>query len=856
MKRILFLCIVIFALLSPATLVRADEVSEETTDLTATFFVSTSQEDRSLQVPFNRSWFKSDARVYNHDLAKLSLGLATAAFRPDAQSSQEDRPADYNLHSFLNQAGFTDLRSDDYDKSPSMFTVSTTIGHQTISDGDDSFELIVVGICGQGYMKEWESNLSIGTGKNPEGFSSAAHLVYDRVFGYISENHLNGKMKIWLSGFSRAAAVSNITASLLSDSDTFSQETVFAYMFATPMTVRDKEPEVYENIFNICGKMDPVPNIPFADWGYSRYGITLFKPTMETDSDFWEKRKKADEVYKDITGISYWANPEMNSQLRVLIDCMLSICPDVETYHDNLEETIISLWDKHDVISVASRLLKMGDNPILINEDNRQEANILMNQMTHMLVDYAQSTNSFRRFNQKASVGSNFLQTHTPELYISWVFSVDDPAELYSDSLGYTQLYVDGDTEVTISRDNEVLEILESGEPDLSQYHYLSFRDFKTSVLIPRDRDYNISIRSMKDQTVEVLEASFQVGRHSPEETTMYTGNMKAGEVMNIGYLSSGIVIPPEGSSMAYAQYQTEKTLTSKELLRVYSYSDNMYWRDLVLLILIAAILLITTVLFVITLVSMWIRHRHKRRRGYIPKDLRFRPLPIICFFLIQLVFLAREFYTALYELDPRDVISFKVVIGALILVIAFYGYRRKKDLFHRLIILAVFLLTCADIMMTFSITAGALLYIASYILLCVNFAREDKPGVFRILVWILLSAAGIFFLMRIDGDFGYLRYLAILYIVAGAALVVTAFTHSARTSRGSILLVLAGILIVLNTARGNNFVFHFVSAGLHYFAVCVLASTGSGFSLPKIMPEYNSDPAEVYEETERTTDA
>ena len=354
-----------------------------------------------------------------------------------------------------------------------MFTVSTTIGHQTIRDGDDSFELIAVGICGQGYMNEWESNLSIGTGKNPEGFSSAAHLVYDRVFGYISENHLNGKMKIWLSGFSRAAAVSNITASLLSDSDTFSQETVFAYMFATPMTVRDKEPEVYENIFNICGKMDPVPNIPFADWGYSRYGITFFTPTMETDSDFWEKRKNADEVYKDITGISYWANPEMNSQLRVLIDCMLSICPDVETYHDNVEEDLISLWDKHDVISVASRLLQMGDNPILINEDNRQEANILMNQMTHLLFDYARSTNSFRRFNQKASVGSNFLQTHTPELYISWVFSVDDPAELYSDSFGYTQLYIDGDTEVTISRDNQVLEILESGEPDLSAYHYL-----------------------------------------------------------------------------------------------------------------------------------------------------------------------------------------------------------------------------------------------------------------------------------------------------------------------------------------------------------------------------------------------
>ena len=207
------------------------------------------------------------------------------------------------------------------------------MGHQTVGDGEDSFELIAVGICGQGYADEWESNLSVGTGKNPTGFSSVAHLVYDRVFGYISENHLKGKMKIWVSGFSRAAAVSNITASLLSDSDTFSQENVFAYTFATPMTVRDKEPKSYENIFNICGEMDPVTNIPFADWGYSRYGITFSTPAMETDSDFWTKRKKADEVYKEVTGISYWANPDISSQLRVLIDCLLHICPDVETYH-------------------------------------------------------------------------------------------------------------------------------------------------------------------------------------------------------------------------------------------------------------------------------------------------------------------------------------------------------------------------------------------------------------------------------------------------------------------------------------------------------------------------------------------
>ena len=270
MKKIMICLLIMFASLALVTPVRAEEGNEETVELTDTFYVITTQEDRTLRVPFDRSWFKNDARVYDHNLAKLSLGLATSAFRPNKKIVRENQQADYYARSFLDQAGFTDLRSDDYDKDPSMYTVSTVMGHQIVGEGDDAFELIALGICGQGYMDEWESNLSIGTGKNPDGFSAAAHLVYDRVFGYISENHLKGKMKIWLSGFSRAAAVSNITASLLSDSDTFSQETVFAYTFATPMTVRDTQPKLYENIFNICGKMDPVPNVPFADWGYSR----------------------------------------------------------------------------------------------------------------------------------------------------------------------------------------------------------------------------------------------------------------------------------------------------------------------------------------------------------------------------------------------------------------------------------------------------------------------------------------------------------------------------------------------------------------------------------------------------------
>ena len=844
MKRLIICCLAAALLLSQAVTVFAKGEPANPKDLTATFYVTTTGTTHSIKVPFNLSWFRGDARVYNHDLAKLSLGLATSAFRASEEDVENPAETDQNVRSFLDQAGFKNLRSDDYNKNPSMYTISTVIGHQTVRDGDEPYELIAIGVCGQGYMDEWESNLTVGTGKNPEGFSSAAHLVYDRVFGYISEHHLSGKIKVWISGFSRAAAVSNITASLLSDSNTFSQENVFAYTFATPRTVRDTQPKLYENIFNICGKMDPVPNVPFADWGYSRYGITYYTPAMETDSDFWEKRKKADVIYKDITGISFWANADMNNQLRIIIDSLLTVCPDVETYSGSLQKYLIALWEKHDIISSLPRLLEMSKDPILINDDNLLEANILMNNIAYMILDYATKGNTFRRFNPEASVGSNFVQTHTPELYVSWVFAFDDPADLYSDSGAYTLLYVGGDADVTLYRDQEEVEFLESGDRNVSSHRYLSVRDEKISIVVPRDRDYTVSMHANKDQTLPVFEVAYTTDKYAPEQTLMYTTDLKKGNVLNIRYTGSDSGEAPEGYPEPSAEYKTEKQDVGVDLLRdAFSYPEAMSWRDLIILVLMAGVVLITTVLFVVTLLSMWVRHRYKRDRGYIPKDVRFRPLPIICVFLILQVFMIREFYTAVYPPDPKWINIFKGIIGLLTLVIAFYGYRRSRNHFHLMIIFAVFLLACADILMTTNITAGMLLQIAVYVLLCVNFIRVDRPGVFRFLVWILLSAGLIWLMTIVVGHSGYLRYLEIAYIVTGAALVVSAFTYSARTSRGSVLLFASGILMFLSMAPGSNIWIKFISAALYYIAVCALASTGSGYIIPRIASEFEPQP-------------
>ena len=813
---------------------------EETIYIDDTFYCITAGTNRTFQVPFNPNWFRDPATEYDHDLAKLSLGLATAAFRPHASTAGSEA-ADKNLRSFLEKTGFSDLRSDDYDKDPGRYTVSTVMGHRQVGEGDDAFQLIAVGICGQGYVDEWESNFSIGSGVIPDGFDRSARIVFDRIFGYMSTHHIEGPVKIWLSGFSRAAAISNITAARLSETDTFSQETVYAYTFGTPYTTREENIPEYKNIFNICGKMDPVTSIPFRDWGYQRYGVTLQTPAQETDSDFAAKRLKANAVYRQVTGLEYWANSEMNLQIRVVMDYLLRICPDVETYVNSLQDNLISLWERHDPVSVMTRLLDMANDPILINEENRKDANMFLNTLSYLVLDYASSDNAFRRWNSNASAGSNLLQSHTPELYISWVYSADRASELYTRSRSYTQAFIEGDVTVTLIRGDHELEKLSTGEDDTTSVHqYLSFRNGKISVMIPRDRDYYLLVTSNIDQTVGEMEGVFRVGRQTPQEMTTNYFEMKAGEEYHTKY---------EGGTTASASsieesYSTTDTFDSA----AYFYSDSLNrfsnrnfetltWREVVLGIFILVFLTALFLLFLVTLIISWLRFRHRRKRGFVPAGAKFRPLPILATFLIQQAFFIGEFRSILYPDQQTIDVDSKIFIGAMTLIIAFYGYRRKKDRFHLLLMGVILLLAAADTAMLYSVRLGGTLHVLAYTFLTYIFIREDRPSKLQILLWLLIAATGIVYVLRIPGTYGYLRAVAILYVLSSSAMVVSSFHLASRTFRGTLLLFISGLLLIYNQANSTNALFHLISLGTYYTAVITLASSGSGFIRGRTVP-------------------
>ncbi|MBO7698053.1 MAG: hypothetical protein J6S38_03330, partial [Erysipelotrichaceae bacterium] len=550
MKKIanLVLMILMLCMLMPCRfVVQAEE--EENEVIQATFYSVTTRKNSTIEVEFNKHWFDDRASNYSHDLAKLSLGLATSAFRPKRSENGQQDLAGKNLNDFLVAAHFEDIRSDDYDKDPSMYTISTAMGHQQIEGEDGSYELIAIGICGQGYVDEWESNFTIGDGFNHEGFEQASRLVYDRIFGYIAEKKLQGHLKIWISGFSRAAAVSNLTAAKLSDSMIFDNDDVFAYTFATPRTTTDPEPGRYPNIFNIVGKADPVPMLPFKQWGYNRYGVDLYLPSYETDSDFEVKRAKANEIYRQISGIDYWYNREVNETLHDILTFILVICPSAKLYTNSLQNKLIHIWENNDAISIMAALLEISEDPVLINEDTRIEANELMNYLTAMIISYRNDDSIMRGWNPSASTYANIMQIHTPNLYISWVFSADSYEEVYTDYDSYSIAYIESAFDVSLYRDGEYVESIpaiidldyETGKKNVLIKEkdrkvpegnlYLTYYDENIAAVLPKDRDYSLRSKSEdEEKTVEVFFIEHKIYSGSENEVDYYSYDMEAND--------------------------------------------------------------------------------------------------------------------------------------------------------------------------------------------------------------------------------------------------------------------------------------------------------------------------------------
>ena len=230
---------------------------------------------------YSDRYFYGKATVENVKLAKLSMLASAATY--EKENALELMESCKFVGRTYKQVKVTKNDNDH---------VSYAIGHKTIN----GYEVIAVWIRGTNKNYEWVSNFNLGTGKTHAGFSAAETELAKNVNAYLQKKNLTGaKLKFWITGHSRGAAVGNLFAKRMTDK--YGRTNVFAYTFATPRVSTSGKKTGYGNIRNYLNPGDYITEVAPKAWGYKRYG---------TDITFTiASKNKMKTSFKKLTGVSY-----------------------------------------------------------------------------------------------------------------------------------------------------------------------------------------------------------------------------------------------------------------------------------------------------------------------------------------------------------------------------------------------------------------------------------------------------------------------------------------------------------------------------------------------------------------------
>ena len=318
-KRIisLLLCLVLIVSLVPAA-AAADTGGTRTVAVRYASGHGENDHDYEATFTYSDELFTKSGYTYRQDLAEMSLGLAFAAFSSkDSQYSDNYATGNRNYVSMAKQCGFENIQSNKWMFQPAETdSIGINCASKTIRDNGGSYTLIAVGVRGNNYHAEWGGNVRLDATGEHKGFALGRDQVLDYLRGYIADTGISGRVKIWIAGYSRSAAVANMVSGALDngyslgEGVSLSPHDLYCYCYEPPMgtTKNQVQGRLYDNIQNIVNANDVVTYVPFDSWDFARYGVDHVVPTKGDDNYLNYKAKMLREFYQipNNGGNIYW----------------------------------------------------------------------------------------------------------------------------------------------------------------------------------------------------------------------------------------------------------------------------------------------------------------------------------------------------------------------------------------------------------------------------------------------------------------------------------------------------------------------------------------------------------------------
>lgn len=259
-------------------------------------------DDDTFETYYNDYYFMNDNRVYSEEIALASHAMALATFNGDEDYTKRSN----YLRDLWKKEGFDIIwMSDSYYRQPETDSIGYGIAAKEVQLMGGKFTLVAIAVRGGNYDGEWASNVTLGREGNAQGFDEASNQVLSGLNDFLNNYSISGNIKIWISGYSRAAITSNMVAGkilnrleegeYLGKDVSYRDRDIFAYCFEPPMgvyaSINDGKKELYNGIHNLINYNDIVPLVAPIEWGFTRYGVDHYYPDRLNDI-FFDKSER------------------------------------------------------------------------------------------------------------------------------------------------------------------------------------------------------------------------------------------------------------------------------------------------------------------------------------------------------------------------------------------------------------------------------------------------------------------------------------------------------------------------------------------------------------------------------------
>jgi hypothetical protein len=285
-------------------------------------------EPSAADVYFSRNYFEHPSIEYDPHLASASAAMVISTFT-NFGPFDEDWYLNQSqfVREYFSSIGFNSFAvNEDYQKAADFDTIGLAAAKKEMGD----YTVVAITPRSGGYFREWGNNMHLGDGSKSdmmhEGWYNAANKLISFLDGYVRDNNVKGRVKLWMAGYSRGGATTNLAAGLIdnkldkgeeifSNGAYTSRDDVYAYTFEAPQganvnakTVKAPKDSLYDNIFNIVNPLDIVPKLAMKQYGFTRFGRDKYMRTKFYDPENYDNVRR---TYTSLLGVIN-QYPEMN----------------------------------------------------------------------------------------------------------------------------------------------------------------------------------------------------------------------------------------------------------------------------------------------------------------------------------------------------------------------------------------------------------------------------------------------------------------------------------------------------------------------------------------------------------------